>query len=45
MKCVQCTFMLNIISVSSLKEFVDRWRYNAKRASQAQMRLKILEKL
>ena len=27
------------------QEFVDRWRYNAKRASQAQMRIKILEKL
>jgi ATP-binding cassette subfamily F protein 3 len=28
-----------------LQDFVDRWRYNAKRASQAQSRLKILEKL
>ncbi|KAL4069252.1 P-loop containing nucleoside triphosphate hydrolase protein [Scleroderma citrinum] len=28
-----------------LQAFVDRWRYNANRASQAQMRLKILEKL
>ncbi|XP_064385354.1 ATP-binding cassette sub-family F member 3-like isoform X3 [Halichondria panicea] len=28
-----------------LQEFIDRWRYNAKRSSQAQMRIKILEKL
>ncbi|OZJ01961.1 hypothetical protein BZG36_05130 [Bifiguratus adelaidae] len=28
-----------------LQEFIDRWRYNAKRAPQAQARLKILEKL
>ncbi|KAI9187898.1 hypothetical protein H9P43_002289 [Blastocladiella emersonii ATCC 22665] len=28
-----------------LQAFVDRWRYNAKRASQAQARMKILEKL
>ncbi|CAI7991054.1 ATP-binding cassette sub-family F member 3 [Geodia barretti] len=28
-----------------LQAFVDRWRYNAKRSSQAQSRLKILEKL
>ncbi|KIO07329.1 hypothetical protein M404DRAFT_14787 [Pisolithus tinctorius Marx 270] len=28
-----------------LQAFVDRWRYNANRAAQAQMRLKILEKL
>lgn len=28
-----------------LQSFVDRWRYNAKRASQAQSRLKILAKL
>lgn len=28
-----------------LQEFIDRWRYNAKRAPQAQSRLKILEKL
>ncbi len=27
------------------QEFIDRWRYNAKRSSQAQMRIKILEKL
>ncbi|KAG6333972.1 hypothetical protein ID866_5123 [Astraeus odoratus] len=29
----------------NLQAFVDRWRYNANRAAQAQMRLKILEKL
>jgi len=28
-----------------LQDYVDRWRYNAKRAPQAQSRLKILEKL
>lgn len=28
-----------------LQAFVDRWRYNANRAAQAQMRIKILEKL
>lgn len=28
-----------------LQEFIDRWRYNAKRAPQAQSRIKILEKL
>ncbi|KAI8139427.1 P-loop containing nucleoside triphosphate hydrolase protein [Fennellomyces sp. T-0311] len=28
-----------------LQDFIDRWRYNAKRAPQAQSRLKILEKL
>ena len=28
-----------------LQDFVDRWRYNASRASQAQSKLKILEKL
>lgn len=28
-----------------LQEFIDRWRYNAKRASQAQSKIKILEKL
>ncbi|KAI9248899.1 P-loop containing nucleoside triphosphate hydrolase protein [Phascolomyces articulosus] len=28
-----------------LQEFIDRWRYNAKRAPQAQARIKILEKL
>jgi len=30
---------------ASLQAFVDRWRYNANRAPQAQSRLKILEKL
>lgn len=30
---------------SNLQAFVDRWRYNANRAPQAQSRLKILEKL
>ncbi|KAJ2311312.1 ATP-binding cassette, regulator of translational elongation [Coemansia sp. RSA 2611] len=28
-----------------LQEFIDRWRYNANRAAQAQMKIKILEKL
>ncbi|KAJ1674643.1 ATP-binding cassette, regulator of translational elongation [Spiromyces aspiralis] len=28
-----------------LQEFIDKWRYNAKRAPQAQMKIKILEKL
>ncbi|EGN92667.1 hypothetical protein SERLA73DRAFT_190661 [Serpula lacrymans var. lacrymans S7.3] len=28
-----------------LQAFIDKWRYNANRASQAQMRIKILEKL
>ncbi|CDH52535.1 protein gcn20 [Lichtheimia corymbifera JMRC:FSU:9682] len=28
-----------------LQDFIDRWRYNAKRAPQAQSRIKILEKL
>ncbi|KAI8377871.1 P-loop containing nucleoside triphosphate hydrolase protein [Radiomyces spectabilis] len=28
-----------------LQDFIDRWRYNAKRAPQAQARIKILEKL
>jgi ATPase subunit of ABC transporter with duplicated ATPase domains len=28
-----------------LQEFIDRWRYNAKRGPQAQSKLKILEKL
>ncbi|KAJ2394684.1 ATP-binding cassette, regulator of translational elongation [Coemansia sp. RSA 2559] len=28
-----------------LQEFIDRWRYNANRAAQAQMKVKILEKL
>ncbi|KAM3589078.1 ATP-binding cassette, regulator of translational elongation [Umbelopsis sp. WA50703] len=28
-----------------LQDFIDRWRYNAKRAPQAQSRMKILEKL
>lgn len=28
-----------------LQEFIDRWRYNAKRAAQAQSKIKILEKL
>ncbi|KAI6137050.1 P-loop containing nucleoside triphosphate hydrolase protein [Pisolithus sp. B1] len=28
-----------------LQAFIDRWRYNANRAAQAQMRIKILEKL
>ncbi|XP_014668063.1 PREDICTED: ATP-binding cassette sub-family F member 3-like [Priapulus caudatus] len=28
-----------------LQDYIDRWRYNAKRAPQAQMRIKILEKL
>ncbi len=27
------------------QDFINRWRYNAKRASQAQMRIKVLEKL
>ena len=31
--------------IHDFQEFIDRWRYNAKRASQAQMRIKILEKL
>lgn len=29
----------------SLQQFIDRWRYNANRAAQAQARIKILEKL
>ncbi|KAI6133867.1 P-loop containing nucleoside triphosphate hydrolase protein [Pisolithus croceorrhizus] len=29
----------------NLQAFIDRWRYNANRAAQAQMRIKILEKL
>lgn len=28
-----------------LQAFIDRWRYNANRAAQAQMKIKILEKL
>jgi ATP-binding cassette subfamily F protein 3 len=28
-----------------LQDFIDRWRYNAKRAAQAQSKIKILEKL
>ncbi|KAJ2078339.1 ATP-binding cassette, regulator of translational elongation, partial [Coemansia sp. S142-1] len=28
-----------------LQEFIDRWRYNANRAAQAQMKIKILEKM
>ncbi|KAJ2725411.1 ATP-binding cassette, regulator of translational elongation [Coemansia sp. Benny D115] len=28
-----------------LQEYIDRWRYNANRAAQAQMKIKILEKL
>jgi len=28
-----------------LQDFIDRWRYNAKRAPQAQSKIKILEKL
>ncbi|ORY04634.1 P-loop containing nucleoside triphosphate hydrolase protein [Basidiobolus meristosporus CBS 931.73] len=28
-----------------LQDFIDRWRYNANRAAQAQMKIKILEKL
>ena len=28
-----------------LQAYIDRWRYNAKRAPQAQMKIKILEKL
>lgn len=28
-----------------LQSFIDRWRYNAKRAAQAQAKIKILEKL
>jgi len=28
-----------------LQEFIDRWKYNAKKASLAQMKIKILEKL
>ncbi|OMH81583.1 putative ABC transporter ATP-binding protein [Zancudomyces culisetae] len=28
-----------------LQDYIDRWRYNAKRASQAQSKLKVLEKL
>ncbi|KAJ2191860.1 ATP-binding cassette, regulator of translational elongation [Coemansia sp. RSA 530] len=28
-----------------LQEFIDRWRYNSNRAAQAQMKIKILEKL
>ncbi|KAJ9065367.1 ATP-binding cassette, regulator of translational elongation [Entomophthora muscae] len=28
-----------------LQDFIDRWRYNANRAPQAQMKIKILEKL
>ena len=28
-----------------LQEFIDRWRYNAKRGPQAQSKIKILEKL
>lgn len=30
---------------NTLKDFVDRWRYNAKRSSMAQSRLKAIEKL
>lgn len=28
-----------------LQAFIDRWRYNANRAAQAQMKIKVLEKL
>ncbi|KAI8902402.1 P-loop containing nucleoside triphosphate hydrolase protein [Globomyces pollinis-pini] len=28
-----------------LQDFIDRWRYNAKRSAQAQMKIKILEKM
>ena len=28
-----------------LQAFIDRWRYNANRAAQAQMKIKILEKV
>ncbi|KAI8913068.1 P-loop containing nucleoside triphosphate hydrolase protein [Powellomyces hirtus] len=30
---------------SHLQDFIDRWRYNAKRAAQAQSKIKLLEKL
>jgi hypothetical protein len=30
---------------SHLQDYIDRWRYNANRAPQAQMKLKILQKL
>jgi ATP-binding cassette subfamily F protein 3 len=34
-----------IVYRKSLQAFIDRWRYNANRAAQAQSKIKILEKV
>lgn len=44
-KAQQREYDAQMLYRSTLQAFIDRWRYNANRAPQAQSRLKILEKL